>query len=156
MKSEEKVAQLLKNQKKTISVAESCSGGLLASRLTDIPGSTKYFQLGIVTYSNEAKTKLLKVPSELIDKHGAVSTEVAELMAQNVRRIQKTDFGVGITGVAGPSGGTKAKPVGLVYIAVATKLETLCLKCQFEGTRTQIKKQTTDRALKILLEFLGQ
>ncbi|MCK5579936.1 MAG: CinA family protein [Candidatus Omnitrophica bacterium] len=154
MKIEEKVAELLTTKKKTLSIAESCTGGLLTHRLTNIPGSSNFIKFGIVTYCNEAKTKFLKIPEMLLKKKGAVCEEVAELMAKGVRKINKTDFGIGITGIAGPDGGTKAKPVGLVYMAVDTGVETLCLKCQFEGSRTEIKKQATEQALKLLSEFL--
>lgn len=154
MKTEQKVAQALTNQKKSISIAESCTGGLLSHRLTNIPGSSAFLKCGIVAYSNETKEKLLKVPPDILKKYGAVSEQTAVAMAKGVRRIHQTDFGVGITGIAGPDGGTKSKPVGLVYIAVQTKLESLCLKCQFTGTRSAIKLQASSLALELLLEFL--
>ena len=154
MKYEEKVIKLLIQQQKSLATAESCTGGLLASRLTDISGASNVFKGGFVTYSNETKTKFAKVPADLIKKQGAVCDDVAIALAQGVHKAYKTDFGIGITGIAGPVGGTKTKPVGLVYIAVATHLESLCLKCQFEGTRAQIKRKATTQALKLLLEFL--
>lgn len=154
MHLEEKIANLLIQHKKTLSLAESCSGGLLSHRLTNIPGSSSFLRLGLITYSNEAKAQLLKIPTKVLKKYGAVSEPVAELMAQNVRKIQETDFGIGITGIAGPSGGTIKKPVGLTFIAVATEYETLCLNCVFKGNRLQIKKQATTQALKLLSEFL--
>lgn len=154
MKIEEKIANLLKSTNKTLSVAESCSGGLLSNRLTNIAGSSKFLKLGIIAYSNEAKEKLLKIKPELIKKHGAVSEEISIAMATSVRKILNTDFGIGITGIAGPDGGTKSKPVGLVFITVATKNETLCLKCQFEGSRIQIKTKATTQALNVLSEFI--
>lgn len=149
-----KVAQLLIDKKKTISVAESCSGGLLSHRLTNIPGSSKFFKLAIIAYSYEAKTYWLKVPKAVLLKHGAVSYAVAAFMAKGIRRLQKTDFGIGITGIAGPGGATKKKPIGLTYIAVSTPKEILCVKCLFKGNRIQIKQQTAMQALKLLLEFL--
>ena len=154
MRIEGKVAQSLIKAKKTLAIAESCTGGLLASRLTNIPGSSSFLKLALVTYSNEAKIKLLKIPQTTIRKHGAVSTQVAILMAQGARKSLKTDFGIGITGIAGPAGGTKTKPVGLTYITVCTKIETLCLECRFQGTRISIKTQAATQALRLLHEFL--
>ncbi len=155
MRLEEKIATLMLRHRKTLSLAESCTGGLMANRVTNIPGSSEFFKLGLVTYSNASKTSLLKIPGPTLQRYGAVSEEVAGLMAKTVRNLVKTDFGVGITGIAGPSGGTQQKPVGLTYIAVNTPLESLCLKCHFKGTRTQIKSQATTQALKLLLEFLN-
>lgn len=154
MRIEEKVARSLIRTKKTLAIAESCTGGLLSNRLTNIPGSSNFLKLAVVAYSNEAKTKLLKVPQETIRKYGAISTQTAISMAQGIRKTLKTDFGIGITGIAGPTGGTKSKPVGLTYIAVCTKVETLCLECRFQGTRTSIKTQATTQALQLLHEFL--
>lgn len=114
------VAMLLKAKHKTISTAESCTGGLLASRLTDIPGSSSYFLSGMVTYANEAKSRMLGVPESLIATHGAVSLPVAEAMAIGCRARCGTDYAISITGIAGPDGGTKEKPVGLVYIGLAS------------------------------------
>lgn len=151
---EKKVSEILKLTKKTLCIAESCTGGLIANRLTNIPGSSQFLQAAIVAYSNDAKIKILKTDSALICKHGAVSEEVAMTLAQNAQKLFNTDFGLGVTGIAGPDGGSRAKPVGLVFIAAATKDETLCLKCQFQGTRQSIKKQAADQALKLLLEFL--
>jgi nicotinamide-nucleotide amidase len=113
------VARLLVEKKKTVATAESCTGGLIAKSLTDIPGSTAYFLDGVVTYSNEAKTRLLNVPAELIEQHGAVSAEVAEAMAINCRESSSSDYAISVTGIAGPTGGTPDKPVGLVYIGLA-------------------------------------
>jgi nicotinamide-nucleotide amidase len=152
---EEKVAKSLINTKKTLSIAESCTGGLLSNRLTNIPGSSDFLKLALVAYSNEAKIKFLKVPQATIRKHGAVSTQVAIAMAQGARKSLKTDFGIGITGIAGPSGGTKAKPVGLTFIAICTEIEMLCLECVFVGSRKSIKTQAATRALRSLYEFLA-
>lgn len=155
MRKEEQIAYLLINSKKTLAIAESCTGGLLTNRLTNVDGSSHFLKLALIAYSNEAKTKLLKVSQSKIRQYGAVSTQTAVAMAKGVRNILKTDFGVGITGIAGPTGGTKTKPVGLVYIAVCTNFETLCLECQFRGTRTSIKSQATTQALRLLHEFLA-
>lgn len=113
------VAKLLIQNEKTVASAESCTGGLLAKMLTDVPGSSVYFLQGYVTYSNESKTRLLNVPSDVISRHGAVSEEVARLLADNARRAAGTDFALSTTGIAGPGGGSPDKPIGLVYIALA-------------------------------------
>ena len=152
--NEKKISRLLIKRGQTLSVAESCSGGLLADHLTDIPGSSKYFKGGVVAYANEVKVKILRVPSALIKKYGAVSRPVAELMANHVRKIFKTDFGVSITGIAGPSGGTKEKPVGLTYIAISKKGKLLSREYRFRGTRRQIKTKAAASALKFLLKIL--
>lgn len=151
---ENQVAQRLIKAHKTLSIAESCSGGLLAHRLTNIPGSSKFFKLGVIAYSYESKRKILKIPAPVLKKHGAVSAQVVQLLAKHVRSVQNTDFGIGITGIAGPGGATSRKPVGLVYIALSTKAGMVVKKCQFKGRRTEVKKKTADQALKLLLTFL--
>ena len=154
MKSEEKVAQALIQHHLTLAIAESCTGGLIAASLTNIPGSSHFLKCGVITYSNESKTRLLNIPETLLAKKGAVSEDVALTMAKNVRQLSDTDFGISTTGIAGPDGGTKAKPVGLVYIALATKNEALCLKCQFPGDRASVRKQAVRQALELVLEFI--
>ncbi len=154
MRTEEKIAQLLIKQKKTLAIAESCTGGLLSNRITNIHGSSNFLQVTVVAYSNQAKVRLLNVSEKDIKKYGAVSHQVAIAMAEGVRNIFQTDFGIGITGIAGPDGATKKKPVGLVYIAINTPIETLCVKCIFEGNRTAIKSKAATQALRLLLEFL--
>jgi len=154
MRLEEKIAKILIAQKKTISVAESCTGGLLSNCLTDLPGSSAFFLLGVIAYDNAAKTKLLAVPPHYINAHGAVSAEVVSYMAKGVRRILKTDFGVGITGIAGPTGGNKHKPIGLTYIAVCTDKETIVKQFHFKGNRLQNKSHAKNAALRIILEML--
>jgi len=149
-KLEQVIGKLLLKKKKTLSIAESCTGGLLADRITDIPGSTKYFRMGVVAYSNESKNKVLNIPIETIKKHGAVSKQVASLMAKNVRLLSKSDIGIGISGIAGPLGGTKKKPVGLVYITLSTKDKTLCKEFRFLGQREIIKFKTTQAALNLV------
>ena len=151
MLPERKVAAILIKSKKTLSLAESCSGGLLGHRLTNIPGSSDFFRLSVVAYSNLAKTKILHVPSALLKQHGAVSEPVARRMAQNVRTLGNTDFGISITGIAGPGGGTRQKPVGLVFIAVAGKGYTVVKNFHLKGSRQQIKQQATSQALRLLL-----
>lgn len=141
---------LLKNNK-TIAVAESCTGGLISNSLTKLSGSSKYFILGAVTYSNKAKENILKIPHKIIVKNGAVSEAVALLMAKNIRKIAKTDFGIGITGIAGPTGGTPLKPVGTIFIAVSNKNKTICKRFQFKGRRSQIRKKSASETLKLFL-----
>ncbi|MBU0468427.1 MAG: nicotinamide-nucleotide amidohydrolase family protein [Candidatus Omnitrophica bacterium] len=154
MKIEQKVAKLLISEKKSLSIAESCTGGLLSNRLTNISGSSAFLKLGIVTYSNDAKVKLLKVPAEIIKKHGAVSFQTAIAMAKGCKKLLNTDFSIGLSGIAGPTGGTRSKPVGLVYIAICSNYETICLECIFTGTRSNIKSKAATQAFKLLLEFL--
>lgn len=153
MNAESKVIHKLRLSQKTLSVAESCSGGLIAHRLTNVPGCSDVFQGGVVTYSNRAKQNVLRVPAELLAAHGAVSREVARSMARCVRRRFTADFGLGVTGIAGPGGGSRRKPVGLVFIAVSSARDTRCLECRLEGDRLAIKKQTSTKALKLLYEF---
>jgi nicotinamide-nucleotide amidase len=134
----------------TVAVAESCTGGLVAHRLTEVPGSSSYFMEGVVTYSNEAKTRLLGVPEELIERHGAVSAEVAEAMAEGVKRRGATDFGLAVTGVAGPGGGTEAKPVGLVYVALSDDAHTEHRRVMLPGDRHLIRWRASQAALDLL------
>jgi nicotinamide-nucleotide amidase len=140
---------LIKN-KKTLAVAESCSGGLLAHLLTSIPGSSLFFLLGVVAYSNAAKVRILKVPRRTILRYRAVSQPVARSMARNVRNLANADFGIGITGIAGPSGATPLKPVGTVFIAVADRKKTICKKFFFKGKRPSIKRKSVLASLQLL------
>jgi len=148
------VGELLREKGATLAVAESCTGGLLGSRITDVSGSSDYFNRGIVAYSNDAKIEELGVPKELIESHGAVSPEVAEAMAKGVRRLSRTDYGIGITGIAGPTGGTPEKPVGLVYIGLASEEGTKVERCFFLGSRKKIKFLSSQKALDMLRDFL--
>ena len=148
---EEVVGGLLSEKKRTLALAESCTGGLIAHLLTNIPGSSDYFERGVVSYSNDAKISLLDVSPNIIEQHGAVSAETALAMAEGVRWIAQTSYGLAVTGIAGPSGGTPTKPVGLVYIALSSEqAETLCKRCQFSGDRVTIKKRTAQTALQML------
>jgi PncC family amidohydrolase len=140
----------LLKKRKTIAVAESCTGGLLSSLLTRNPGSSKYFILGVVTYSNKAKETLLKIPHSIIAKNGAVSKPVAKLMAERIRKIAKTHFGIGITGIAGPGGLTPQKPVGTVLIAIDSKYGKICEKYHFRGNRLAIRKKAALKSLELL------
>jgi len=140
---------LLKN-KKTIAVAESCTGGLISKILTDNPGSSNYFLAGIVSYNNKAKEKILKIPAAIIKKHAAVSKEIASLMAKSIQKISGADLGIGVTGIAGPGGGTKNKPVGTIFIAISGAGFSVTRKLRLKGTRANIRKQTATAALKLL------
>ena len=138
-----KIVKLLTKNKLTLSFAESCSGGLLASSITSISGSSKVFNMGFVTYSNNAKVKLLKVPKKTITKYGAVSYETCLSMVKNLSRISKSNISISITGVAGPKGGTKEKPVGLVYIGLKKGSKTIVKKNLFKNKkRISIQKAT--------------
>jgi len=149
-KMEEVVALKLAVGGYTLSVAESCTGGLLAQRLTDVPGSSKYFIEGAITYSNDAKTRTLGVEPILLLEHGAVSAPVAEAMAEGVRKRASTDFGLAITGIAGPGGGTDAKPVGTVLIALSSETETEHRKLKLPGDRHLIRWRASQAALDLL------
>lgn len=134
----------------TLSVAESCTGGLIAERLTDVPGSSRYFIEGVVAYSNDAKTRTLGVEPILLMEHGAVSGHVAEAMAEGIRKRSGTDFGLAVTGIAGPDGGTEEKPVGLVYIALADDLQTQHRKLMLPGDRDLVRWRASQAALDLL------
>ncbi|HTZ38519.1 MAG TPA: nicotinamide-nucleotide amidohydrolase family protein, partial [Syntrophales bacterium] len=148
------IGALLTEKKLTISVAESLTGGLVTDRITNVPGSSAYFERGVVTYSNRSKTELLGVPEAVIREHGAASKEVAILMAEGVRRASGTDIGVSTTGIAGPSGGTEKKPVGTVFVAVSDGKRTLCRDFLFKWERRRIKEITTQWALELTRRFL--
>ncbi len=148
------IGQLLIKKDKTIAVAESCSGGLLANLFTNVPGSSRYFLLGIVAYSNRTKISLLKIPAMLIKQHGAVSAQIARLMAQNVRRIASSSYGIGATGIAGPDGGTPGKPVGTVFISVVAGGKAVTKRFHFTGNRLEIKRKTALKALSMLKSLI--
>ncbi len=152
---EEIVGNLLRSNRATLAVAESCTGGLIAHLLTNVPGSSDYFDRGVVAYSNRAKVELLKVPEDLLAKAGAVSAPVAEKMAEGVRQISQSTFGLGITGIAGPGGGSEEKPVGLVFIALASPQGTVSEKYQFGGDREQIKMIAAHTAIDRLRRFFS-
>lgn len=153
---EEIIAAMLTEKKLTIAVAESCTGGLMANRLTDVSGSSVYFERGVVTYSNQAKIELLGVPPEIIEKHGAVSEETAGAMAEGVRKMAKTDIGLSTTGIAGPTGGTKEKPVGTVYIALSDGRQTICRHYTFRWDRRRNKLVSSEAALMMLKNYLQE
>lgn len=147
---EQVVGKLLAENKKTLSVAESCTGGLIGERLTDVSGASAYFIEGVVAYANEAKIRALNVAPELIEKHGAVSAEVAEAMAKGMRERAKTDYAISITGIAGPTGGTEEKPVGTVFIGYADESQIKSLKLVLPGDRYLIRWRSSQAALDCL------
>ena len=151
---EEVIAGLLTEKKLTIAVPESCTGGLITNRLTDVSGSSDYLERGLVTYSNAAKIGMLGVPASIIEKHGAVSEETARLMAEGMRKLAGTDLGLSSTGIAGPTGGTKEKPVGTVYLAVADSKQTICRHYAFRWDRSRNKHVFSETALMMLKNFL--
>jgi nicotinamide-nucleotide amidase len=151
---EEIAASLLKEKKLTIAVAESCTGGLITSRLTDIAGSSEYLERGVITYSNAAKVGLLSVPAEVIEKYGAVSEETARLMAEGVRKLAGTDLGLASTGIAGPTGGSEAKPVGTVYLALSDATKTICRHYAYRWERKRNKMIFSEAALLLLKNIL--
>ena len=147
-----KVVKLLIKKNLKISFAESCTGGLLSSSITSISGSSKVFTLGLITYSNQAKINILKVPKKIILKHGAVSYETCFSMVKNLNKISKTNISLSITGVAGPKGGTKQKPVGLVYIAIKKGNKILVKKFLFKSKkRNSIQRSAANKALNLVL-----
>lgn len=147
---EETVVKLLARKGKTLSTAESCTGGIIAAKLTNIPGSSEVFDRGVVTYSNQSKMDLLGVKSQTLEIHGAVSSETAGEMAEGIRRASGTDIGVSITGIAGPGGGSKEKPIGLVYIGLSDEKETKTWEFSFTGDRNRIRQMTAMTALNLV------
>ena len=153
-KLSQKVVKLLSKKKLKISFAESCTGGLLSSSLTSVSGSSKVFTLGLVTYSNQAKIDILKISKRIILKHGAVSYDNCLSMVKNLNKIAKTNVSISITGVAGPKGGTKQKPVGLVFIGIKKGNKTLIKKYLFKNKRrVSIQNSTVNKALNLILSF---
>ena len=152
MSSNKKIVSLFKRKKLKLAIAESCTGGMLSSSITSISGSSKVFEIGFVTYSNQSKTSLLKVPKKIIYKYGAVSIQCCLAMVNNLSKISKAKVCISVTGVAGPKGGTKKKPVGLVYIGIKIGNKVLVNKCNFKNKgRLFIQKQTVKKALNLLI-----
>ena len=153
-KLSQKIVNVLRKKALKISFAESCTGGLLSSSITSISGSSKVFTIGLVTYSNQSKISLLKIPKKIISKHGAVSYETCLSMVKNLNKISKTNISVSITGIAGPKGGTKKKPVGLVFIGIKKENKTLVKKYLFKNKkRSSIQRVTVNKALNLILSF---
>ena len=150
-----KIVRLLTKKRLKISFAESCTGGLLSSLITSISGSSKIFTMGLITYSNQSKVSILKVPKNIISKHGAVSYETCLSMVKNLSRISKTNISVSITGIAGPKGGTKQKPVGLVFIGIKKGNKTLVKKYFFKNKkRISIQRAAVIKSLNLILSFI--
>ena len=150
-----KIVSLLKRKKLKISFAESCTGGLLASAITSVSGSSKVFNLGLVAYSNESKIKVLNISKKLIKKYGAVSEQVCKAMAKNVSKIGKTNMSISITGIAGPNGGTKQKPVGLIYVGIKRGNKVKVNRYLFKNKgRLYIQKATVNKSLDLILSFI--
>jgi PncC family amidohydrolase len=155
MNFNKKIISLFKKRKIKISVAESCTGGMLSSAITSVSGSSKVFTMGLITYSNQAKVKILKVPEKIIKKYGAVSIHCCLAMVNNLSKISKSKVCVSITGIAGPNGGTKQKPVGLVYIGIKIGKKVIINKSNFKNRgRTFIQKQTVKKSLNLLLKLV--
>ena len=151
----QKIVRLLKKKKLKISFAESCTGGILSSAITSVNGSSKVFKLGLVAYSNQSKTKVLKIPKKIIKKYGSVSYQVCLAMVKNVSKISETNMSVAITGIAGPSAGTKIKPVGLVYVAIKKGNRTKVKKYLFKNKgRSYIQRAAVNKSLGLILSFL--
>ena len=151
----QKIVKLLNKKRIKISLAESCTGGLLSSTITSVSGSSKVFNLGLVTYSNESKIKILKISKKIIKKYGAVSEEVCRAMAKNISKIGKSNIAVSITGIAGPSGGTKKKPVGLVFIGIKKGNKISVKRYLFKNRkRYYVQKIAVSKALELTLNIL--
>jgi len=155
MNFNKKIVSLLKRKKFKLAIAESCTGGMLSSAITSVSGSSKVFTMGLVTYSNQAKTSILKIPNQIIKKNGAVSVQCCLAMVNNLSKISKTKVCISITGIAGPKGGSKQKPVGLVYIGLIIGKKVIINKCNFKNnSRTFIQKQTVKKALNLLANLI--
>ena len=150
----DKISNLLKKRNLTVATAESCTGGLVSHSLTNTSGSSDYFDRGVISYSNESKSEMLGVPEKILNEYGAVSEQVAKAMAEGVRTRSNVDIGLATTGITGPTGGSKDKPVGLVYIAVSTSKDTMVKMLRFSGDRLENKESTCNAAFQMLLDYL--
>ena len=150
-----KTVEKLIEKKITVATAESCTGGMIASAITDVPGASAVFGYGMVTYSNEAKTSILGVREETLSRFGAVSKETAGEMAAGLKRVSHADVAVSVTGIAGPGGGSLQKPVGLVYMGLAVKDQVFIKKNLFSGNRDEIRQQTVETAFAFIAEHCG-
>ena len=150
------IGRLFRKRGWRLSIAESCTGGLIGHRITNVPGSSDYFDGGVITYSNDAKIELWKVPEETIATYGAVSRQTAVAMAEGIRKLMGIEVGIGVTGIAGPAGGTEAKPVGLVYIALSSPVRVECKEFRFDGDREMIKLQASEAALNMIRGLLEE
>ena len=155
MSLNKKIISLIKRKKMKLAIAESCTGGMMSSTITSVSGSSKVFTMGLVTYSNQAKTSILKVPQKIIRKHGSVSVQCCLAMVNNLVKISKSKVCVSITGIAGPKGGSKQKPVGLVYIGIRVGKKVVINKCNFKNKgRIFIQKQTVKKSLNLLAKLI--
>ncbi len=155
MNLNQKIVLLFKKKKLKLAIAESCTGGMLSSAITSVSGSSKVFTMGLVTYSNQAKISVLKIPKQIIKKNGAVSVQCCLAMVNNLSKISKSKVCISITGIAGPNGGTKQKPVGLVYIGVKIGKKVIVNKCNFKNNgRSFIQKQTVKKTLNLLANLI--
>ncbi len=151
------IISLIKRKKMKLAIAESCTGGMLSSAITSVSGSSKVFTMGLVTYSNQAKTNILKVPQKIIKKYGSVSVQCCLAMLNNLSKISKSKVCVSITGIAGPKGGSKQKPVGLVYIGTRVGKKVIVNKCNFKNKgRAYIQRQTVKKSLNLLFRLIKQ
>ena len=157
MSLNKKTISLIKRKKMKLAIAESCTGGMLSSTITAVSGSSKIFTMGLVTYSNQAKTSILKVPQKIIKKHGSVSVQCCLAMVNNLSKISNSKVCVSITGIAGPKGGSKQKPVGLVYIGIRVGKKVIVNKCNFKNKgRAYIQRQTVKKSLNLLFRLIKQ
>ena len=155
MSLNKKIISLIKRKKMKLAIVESCTGGMLSSAFTSVSGSSKVFNLGLVTYSNQAKTSILKVPQKIIKKYGAVSVQCCLAMVNNLSKISNSKVCISITGIAGPKGGSKQKPVGLVYIGIKIGKKVMINKCNFKNKgRIFIQKQTVKKSLNLLAQLI--
>ncbi|MAV77074.1 MAG: damage-inducible protein CinA [Candidatus Marinimicrobia bacterium] len=151
----QKIIKLLKKKRLKISTAESCTGGMLSSAITSVSGSSKVFTFGLVTYSNQSKNRLLKIPKQIIKKHGAVSIQCCFSMVNNLKKISKSNIAISVTGIAGPGGGTKQKPVGLVYIGIKKANKVKINRYLFKKKdRNKIQKAAVKKSLELILKIL--
>ena len=157
MSLNKKIVLLIKRKKMKLAIAESCTGGMLSNTITSVSGSSKVFTMGLVTYSNQAKTSILKVPQKIIKKYGSVSVQCCLAMVNNLSKISKSKVCVSITGIAGPKGGSKQKPVGLVYIGIRVGKKVIVNKCNFKNKgRAYIQRQTVKKSLNLLFRLIKQ
>ena len=157
MSLNKKIISLIKRKKMKLAIAESCTGGMMSSTITSVNGSSKVFTMGLVTYSNQAKTSILKVPQKIIKKYGSVSVQCCLAMVNNLSKISKSKLCVSITGIAGPKGGSKQKPVGLVYIGIRVGKKVIVNKCNFKNKgRAYIQRQTVKKSLNLLFRLIKQ
>ena len=155
MSLNKKIVSLLKKKNFKVAIAESCTGGMLSSAFTSVSGSSKIFMLGLVTYSNHAKKNILKIPNKVLKKYGAVSVQCCMSMLNNLSKISKTKVCISVTGIAGPKGGSKQKPVGLVYIGIKIGKKVYINKCNFKNNgRIFIQKQSVKKTLSLLIKLI--